>query len=617
MKLKSFTHVSASQIDTWLTCRRKWWFHKIMGLPIPQAASAALGEAVHAGQETYLDDPTAPETVVHPLARASLPLLRTLRGGVFVEHKVERHLPNGLTFVGKIDVLDTQESPPLVLDWKTGNPNFFKTADDLRSDVQMIAYAREALLIQPSAHVRVAHFGIPTKGKGGGLVEATLSAADVDLGWGRIVHLADQMKTTAEATQPGDVTPTPTACMKYGRPCAFFDACNALAGIQKADPYASVDKPTHNPGDNMSSQMPYSTLKSLFGDADDATLQKMMKMDDAAWAAFKTAEGGGAPTVTPKNNVRPPEAPSSPREVKVEKVAPPVILSDEDKVRLLLASGWTEAQVNSMPDETFALVVEKKWAPADVAWDEVDTDDPEQKDIVNVRVKAPPVVVVQEVAPPARRSRTAAPEVVAPVVEEKKVEPVVPVAEEPKRRGRPLGAKNKATLAAEAAEVVAKAGKQEALDAAAPDEEQNEQPNDLVLPLRVRIEELEAANAKLAAQAVTPANLVADDRFVLYVDCAPETTGIAHRHLDDVLKPFMEMAAKNNKNDKDGSPNPVTHYSLLSFNRGPGVVAAYVLASLPAVAVGTIVVDSRSPCAAAVLEVLRPVADLIVSARGR
>ena len=49
-----------------------------------------------------------------------------------------------------------------------------------------------------------------------------------------------------------------------------------------------------------------------------------------------------------------------------------------------------------------------------------------------------------------------------------------------------------------------------------------------------------------------------------------------------------------------------------------GLVAAHVLTNLAAVtAPGILYVDTRSPCAAAVLEVLRPKADLIVSARGR
>ena len=110
----------------------------------------------------------------------------------------------------------------------------------------------------------------------------------------------------------------------------------------------------------------------------------------------------------------------------------------------------------------------------------------------------------------------------------------------------------------------------------------------------------------------------ADVRFCVYVDCLPETPGVAFRHLDAVLAPFMDLVAKGFKNEKTGAPEPLSHYALVPFARGPSLVAAHVLTNLASVtAPGILYVDTRSPCAAAVLEVLRPKADLVVSARGR
>jgi hypothetical protein len=52
--MKEFVRWSASQVDTFQGCNRKWWFNKILGLEIPQHPSAAIGSAVHAELEGYL-----------------------------------------------------------------------------------------------------------------------------------------------------------------------------------------------------------------------------------------------------------------------------------------------------------------------------------------------------------------------------------------------------------------------------------------------------------------------------------------------------------------------------------------------------------------------------------
>ena len=59
--MKEFKSTSASQITTFRDCKRLWFYQSIMGLPTPQRASAALGEAVHTQLEKYLDDGTQPD----------------------------------------------------------------------------------------------------------------------------------------------------------------------------------------------------------------------------------------------------------------------------------------------------------------------------------------------------------------------------------------------------------------------------------------------------------------------------------------------------------------------------------------------------------------------------
>ena len=57
--MKKFTHVSASQVSTYMSCKRQWYWNKVLGLPTKQKPSAALGEAVHNSIEKYLEGGTA------------------------------------------------------------------------------------------------------------------------------------------------------------------------------------------------------------------------------------------------------------------------------------------------------------------------------------------------------------------------------------------------------------------------------------------------------------------------------------------------------------------------------------------------------------------------------
>jgi hypothetical protein len=71
--------------------------------------------------------------------------------------------------------------------------------------------------------------------------------------------------------------------------------------------------------------------------------------------------------------------------------------------------------------------------------------------------------------------------------------------------------------------------------------------------------------------------------------------------MDDYLRPTMAMVAKASK---------VDHYTLLDFGKGPAHVAAMVAKKPPTS--GAYVIDTRSPASAAVLEVLRPLAHVLI-----
>ena len=84
--MREFKSISASQVSKHDECKRAWWFQYIMGLPVPQKASAALGEAMHAQLEKYLNDGTPPDesTPAGRIAKAGLKFLPK-PGTVFTE----------------------------------------------------------------------------------------------------------------------------------------------------------------------------------------------------------------------------------------------------------------------------------------------------------------------------------------------------------------------------------------------------------------------------------------------------------------------------------------------------------------------------------------------------
>jgi RecB family exonuclease len=140
--MRQFKSFSASQVSTFRTCKRQWWFQSIMGLPTPQRASAKLGEAVHLQLEKYLEDGTLPDesTEAGRIAKTGIPHAPT-PGEVWVEVSMSDRkkrdsdpmdtgdvpLPGnmprlhvaGLPVNGFIDVLDLSGDKPVVIDWKT------------------------------------------------------------------------------------------------------------------------------------------------------------------------------------------------------------------------------------------------------------------------------------------------------------------------------------------------------------------------------------------------------------------------------------------------------------------------------------------------------------------
>ena len=230
-------HWSASQIETFEMCNRKWWYNKRLKLKVPPTKDTNIGSAVHGEIERYFED--GDESKLGIIAKHGLPKLRELRArNPQIELSIGKDKRKGLgtgspliTLAGLpgegfIDVY----LPFEVWDHKTtGQMKYAKTADELRMANQLVLYARASQVIEQdfTRPVKVGHIvylKVPPYG---------VRVTDVDLAPEHIesrIQVLDGtvslMKEVADVRSEISVTPTWTACTAYGG-CPFKARCHA------------------------------------------------------------------------------------------------------------------------------------------------------------------------------------------------------------------------------------------------------------------------------------------------------------------------------------------------------------------------------------------------------
>lgn len=633
MSLRQVTSISPSQIELHEGCARKWWLNKVMGKAIPQHPSAALGELVHKGQEDFLE--TGDEKRVHPLAKDTLPLLRSLRErGVRVEHTMKRQLRNGLMYNGRIDILDMgarDESVITVLDWKTtGSPAYAKTQEEIRHNIQMLSYGYEATILDidhrgPTAATPVvlAHVVIPTKGGTRPFVTQTdppLTLPEIREGWSTIQSISDKMLVTSKIETPDAVPGNKSMCSAFGG-CPFRETCAAL----ERSPALSVPVSVPNPQENSTmsvTQFPFIRCYSkvvarliateLLAEDKPATpqdvahqlkapVEQVVALQSLGEAGFSAWEAAGKPDIVafatarsapvqppaatvpvapqPARGIVAPEAataaPAKPAQAATEVNTEPTEEEQAALWELLVSRGWSEEDIESMHDEAFDAAVKLDAGP-----DALDVERDGDGAVISVKKRK----VVQAAAP------------------------VEATPAEPRRRGRKPGSKNRPKEVQVAAPAPAPAP-------AAPVEVAFEHPPAAAEPDHSALSSASSGTVspawKTATEAVLHEMLKNPPGLALFIDCLP-VKGVEVRRLEDMLAPVAEQAAKSWKNPKTGQVEAFDHYTLIPFGGGVQMVAAGVMRNLPLFTSGAIVVNTALPLSNAVLEVLLPVATVVV-----
>lgn len=281
--LRSFTHVSVSQIQSWSSCRRKWWFDKIRHLPRQPKIHFTFGTVLHECAERVLrgEDPFPQGWESKDLSDAQVKDIEGLiKGAVergilnplpmqMIEQRFELPMgPGRPLFIGFIDHSSLAREAPVVVDHKTtGDLKWAMTLQDLLDDLQMLSYGfallqlyREKYMCEPpfiafrhnvfvkghqdqdSALSRA--LGVEPKERWrivGGLEkeEARYTVRQLEEHWVRCIEQVEHMVTDAKVTDWRSFPDPPiAACKKYARRgetygCDFHTICHA--GMSMSD----------------------------------------------------------------------------------------------------------------------------------------------------------------------------------------------------------------------------------------------------------------------------------------------------------------------------------------------------------------------------------------------
>ena len=236
--------ISASQINTWRECKRKWAWSRLDGVEGERNVYAEKGVVIHEMLEAWLKEAKpidldyvhtlSDETTFKPgpIAAAGLkhlPQPKTCGTERYISVQTEK-----VKYRGYIDFDDKNRSLPLVGDHKTtGDFKWAKTEDDLRKDPAATIYAAalivevEALTKKECNEVELNWIYYRTKGRPKSekvsvvltKAEVTRNFDDLDATALEIIEARQNIKSALE------LEPNPKACDSYGG-CPYRQNCN-------------------------------------------------------------------------------------------------------------------------------------------------------------------------------------------------------------------------------------------------------------------------------------------------------------------------------------------------------------------------------------------------------
>jgi hypothetical protein len=234
--------ISASQIETFRLCKRKWAYNKIDRIPAAQNSSAALGEEAHKHRENWLIHGTPPpaDTKAGKLALVGLEHLPP-PGIALVEQPLDFRYPLDDKIVrvtGRIDFLIPNQDPtrlwgepgvPVVGDHKTTAGEIWAKTPEalLGGDAQAAIYSAFALATFNASAVDL-HWSYMIKGSSPKekQVRARMTRAQTEEQFGKVLDDAKGMLQIVgqDGISAVQVEPNAHACEAFGG-CAYREIC--------------------------------------------------------------------------------------------------------------------------------------------------------------------------------------------------------------------------------------------------------------------------------------------------------------------------------------------------------------------------------------------------------
>jgi hypothetical protein len=233
---------SATEIETFELCRRKWAYQYLDGSKPPQSKAAKLGLLVHKVLEKHLTGyPIDYQSDEGRIAKSGLHYIPQSLPRENVEHAF-LFLKKGHIFHGYIDFFEQVGSQTwLVGDHKTiSSLHNALGPNELKQNIQANIYAQWVFREKNAKAVNLRWIYYRTKSTPKALcVEAELTPEQANDNFADIVETADEILAIVKEKQPSSAQPKNTsACFKYGR-CAFYAKCKSTAQtIHLHDPFS-------------------------------------------------------------------------------------------------------------------------------------------------------------------------------------------------------------------------------------------------------------------------------------------------------------------------------------------------------------------------------------------
>ncbi len=225
-------HVSASQLQTFARCPRRWYFQKVVKLPDkPPGRGLLAGTAGHKRLEKWFKGETAddgPEDLA--IAQGVYP---EPSKALLVEHRLVGLKLRGVRVDGSIDLVIPGETPELI-DHKFRSSNGWEyraMGDELKDPkhaygIQMLLYAAWAAIKYKTAELfHLKHVNHKTDGAPEYAVALTSVDRNVIDSALEVIGVAvPEMQAVAKTKRWEDVYGNEAACGDYGG-CAYLDRC--------------------------------------------------------------------------------------------------------------------------------------------------------------------------------------------------------------------------------------------------------------------------------------------------------------------------------------------------------------------------------------------------------